>query len=333
MEWTSTTRRLLQTRSLHPVQQNGFESCINSGCFGKTSIRTEFNFLKFITYLGKVMKAQNCLIASLASTVALVIHSAPTLAASLYSVDTKTDQLVTINSNTGNVQIIGNLGFRTSNLDLDLAFLGDTLYGVAGSHLGSWALYQLNTTTGAASLVANLPTSVRLAEGLTSQNGNLIVAFNTTGTVWSDTLAELSLTGALTNTAAFPTTSIYPADADGLTTSPTNQLYALDYQPDRRNSFFTPGSTAPFGGYVSSNGLNDLAFVGNELFGISNYNPVLARVNSAEGGVLQELTLDRPGTYLGLASSTAVPEPSTILGSLAIAALGARLKHRKAKAN
>ncbi|MDX2244541.1 MAG: PEP-CTERM sorting domain-containing protein [Leptolyngbyaceae cyanobacterium bins.302] len=277
------------------------------------------------------MKAQKCLIASLASTIALVIHAAPTLAASFYSVDTRTDQLVAINSNSGNVRVIGNVGFHAS--DLDLAFLGDTLYGVAGSYLGNWALYEFNTITGAASLVANLPTSVRLAEGLTSQNGNLIVGFNTTGSVWSDTLAELSLSGALANITAFSSASVYPADTDGLTTSPTNQLYAVDYQPDRTNFSFTPGSTVPFGGYVSPNGLNDLAFVGNELFGISNSSPVLAIVNSADGGVIQELTLDRPGTYLGLASSAAVPEPSTMLGSLAIVALATRLKRRKAKAN
>ncbi len=260
------------------------------------------------------MKIQKYLIASFASTVALVIHAAPTLAASLYSVDTSTDQLVAINSNTGNVQVIGNLGFHAS--DLDLAFLGDTLYGVAGSYLGSWSLYELNTTSGAASLVANLPTNVRLAEGLTSQNGNLIVGFNTTGSVWSDILAELSLTGALSNITAVPSASVYPADTDGLTTSPTNQLYAIDYQPNGTNFFFTPGSTVPLGGYVSPNGLNDIAFVGNELFGISNYSPVLATVNSTDGRLIQELALDRPGTYLGLASSEAVPEPSTMLGGL-----------------
>jgi len=261
------------------------------------------------------MKHKQLLLAGLISSIALTLQSAPGLAVSLYSIDKEGNKLVTIDSSTGNVSIVGEVGFDVA--DVDLTLLNNKLYGTSGVFNGRWALYEFNTTTGAASLIANLSNDISLAEGLTTQNGKLIVGFNTNRTAFANRVGELSLTGSITNDITLPTISGFPSDTDGLTTSPDNKIYISDYRTgSSTNLLYTAGSTTPIGGYVSPNGVNDLTFVGNTLFGISNYSPTLAIINGTNGSLIQEVTLNRSGIYAGLAPvwATSVPEPSSTLG-------------------
>lgn len=272
------------------------------------------------------MKSKQILLTGLFGTIAITACPSKGMAALFYSVDVQTDSLVTVDSTTGNVNVLGDTGINEN--DIDLTWFNHRLYGVGAAR----TLYEFDILTGAASRVADVD-NVRLSEGLAYQNGQLMLGYNQEGNVFSNKLGELSSTYTLGSilTGGF-------SDIDGLATSPTDRLYAVDYiSAQQENVFFVPGETPPIGKYKGA-GLNDLSFAGDELFGISS-NPnssipsTMARLDSTNGGLIEEIVLNQAGVYRGLApaQATSVPEPSLTLGILAFAGLSASLGSRRAK--
>jgi hypothetical protein len=244
-----------------------------------------------------------------------------------YSIDTASDDLVSIDSSSGHVTMIGSLGVDL--FDTDLAMLEGNLYAVDTSLVRQTAnLYRINTTSGNAALLGQLATAtegVTHAEGLAATASSLIVSYTTTpNSPTSNLVAALSLTGLVgSGTDA-------GVDIDGLTADNIEQFLFLDSKDSANRvdlySGFPVSTIGSHTGVSGSNFSNDAAFLGNELFAISD--PGLLHLDRTDGSLLSITALDRAGNYTGL---VAVPAPMPlflILGGLAAATMFGRSRSR-----
>jgi len=239
---------------------------------------------------------------------------APARAGLLYSIDKNSDDLVTIDSTTGHVQVVGSLGSGFDAIDVDLAMHAGKLYGVIRTTEDA-ALWEISCGDGSATRLGYLQDEegpVTHAEGLTSSGGKLLVSFTTdTGDHdVSNNLGELSSTGMITNDEDIG------VDMDGL--GAHFGLWALDVISDNNRIYrFEPPPPTAIGQYsiLSDGRLNDLDFVDDTLYGISNETFLLHEISTVDGSLLGVVPLDRAGAYHGLA-----PEPTSLtlltLGSI-----------------
>ena len=268
---------------------------------------------------------------------AAVLSVSPSQAASLgfYSVDRDTDELVSIDASTGAVNVIGSLGVDVN--DIDLTLLDGTLYGVSTRFPQQTALLQIDTTTGMSTFLGNLlrgGNPIRHAEGLTSKDGKLFAGFSTSprGNP-SSYLGELQLDGTIVNDRNLG----FNIDQDGLGASPSGVLFSSDGVPGINTTFLrTIEPTQTIGSYRHDVvAFNDLDFFGDDLFGISTQHGLLHKIDSSNGTLIDTVTLNRDGTYLGLATipddTTSTPEPSTLLGLGTLALAGGVLLRRRRK--
>jgi len=157
-----------------------------------------------------------------------------------FSIETTRDELVLVDSATGNVASQGSIGVDMR--DPDLAVIGSVIYVVNSLFTEGLAqVLSLDVQGHVLSLdtlnVGGVP--VPHAEGLTAIDGELWSSFhlNSASPFSSDALGRLSLDGALTDIVSFVGTDSL-ADGDGLCRNPSAEALWLDVNPpaldDRR---------------------------------------------------------------------------------------------------
>lgn len=274
--------------------------------------------------------------------VTLLLPSSDVEADFLYSTNVSTDEFVIVDSDTGNVTVVGPLGFDA--ISVDLVTIGTRLYASNAVLETRVDLYEIDTATGGTiSSVEVLigASSIGFAEGLAQVGGQLKLAFRDDGTApfptRSNALGDLSLTGQLTNIQlAANSGSNDGLDLDALGDDGFSQLYATDsiiFGNPLDTRFMTvselPLATSTFFTDTSNPVLstNDLVVDGDLLLAVS-VNTVYEMdllTNSLTG-----VTLMPTGSYQGVAFA---PEPSTpamLLGSVPLLFWLARRRARRA---
>jgi hypothetical protein len=259
-------------------------------------------------------------------------------AAVLFSTDVTTNQLVRIDTTTGGVTVVGDLGFDA--FDVDLVTVGNKLYALNSQYNVRVDLHEINATSGASVSVVQVHRAVGtvgLAEGLAQVDGTLVIGFRDTTAPFptrSNVLGDLGTDGLISNirTAAASYTNVgLDFDALGVDET-TGQLYGSDPTPfgsPNNTDFLTvnllPLSRSVFYTNVSNPGLNidDVVVLDGTLFGISDQLIAL----DLSTNTLSTTTLDRPGTYSGLALS-AIPEPTSSF-ALPVVCFSGLLLHRR----
>ena len=231
---------------------------------------------------------------------ALALGAAPAGAALLYSVDRDTNELVLIDTATGNVFPVGVLDFTP--LDVDLTRVGDSLFATNSDFEVSVTRVEIDPVSGAtlaSAPVTNGGGALTNSESLTQVGGQLLVGFDTTlfTDARTDSLGELDGSGAISNGEAGPA----GADFDGLGSDPvTGQIYSVDSTPTDSMLFTVsraPLATSSFGSLDF--GVNDIEVVGDALFAVSHTTDELAAVDLATQDVT---TVALPaGDFFGLA--------------------------------
>jgi len=233
----------------------------------------------------------------------LVTVVPPANAVSLFSVETQSNSLVLIDSETGKVNTIGTLGFDA--VDTDLASFGDRLFILNTIYQNRVDIYEVNPTTGAtlsSAQVAYENKPVLHAEGLTNLGKKLIIGFSANGgDPGSESIGELSLTGAITNAISTAgdfdgfggdgVSQIFSTDAER-TSGPTN-LFNVDY---------TNGSLSPITNIPIAS--NDIVSDGKNLFLLdinSGKSEVRLIKTSITGEIKRNIPIEVGQEYLGLA--------------------------------
>ncbi len=202
---------------------------------------------------------------TLASITALGLATAvtPANAISLFSVDRNSDNLVLIDSGTGQVNTIGSLGFDA--VSTDLASFDNRLFILNTIFRNRVDIYEVNPTTGATLSSAQIALGnefVLHAEALTNVGKQLIIGFSANGAdAWSESIGELSLTGAITNAISTA------GDFDGLGGDGISLIFSTDavrgsgptnlFNVDYTNGSLSPITTLSIAsGDIVSNGNN-----------------------------------------------------------------------------
>lgn len=244
-----------------------------------------------------------------------------------YSVDMDTDELVTIDSSSGEVQTVGSLGRDFDNSDIALEIHEGKLYAVVGV-FDVWRadLFEINRQTGEATFLAQLfdsGTQVSFAEALVSTPTGLRISYNTANQLQyvSTRLGDLALDGQVTGGVE---TGV---DMDGIAILPDERLFTYDARTTGVFSFHLE-PTEEIGNYdLEGAEPFDVDYRDGMIWGISPLGVV--EINPEDGSLASLTSLSRSGDYSGF---TAVPEPSSYLlcGAALIGCIAlARKKSRK----
>ncbi len=175
-----------------------------------------------------------------------VLRVLPAQAASMgfYSVDKNSNELVSIEADTGTVSVIGRLGVDVN--DIDLTILDGKLYGLNSNFPAQQVtLLDINPETGAATSLGTLlrgTDRVTHAEGLAAKNGKLFVGFTTASNdVFSYRLGELLLDGTVVNDLDLGVDRLgATVDLDGLASNASGLLFNSDAVTATGTMFLNP---------------------------------------------------------------------------------------------
>jgi hypothetical protein len=260
---------------------------------------------------------------SVAAAALGLVLGAPASAATLYAIDNGADTLVTIDSVTGVKTTIGSLGTNVSFGDL--AWNGTTLFMLGGR--GNNALYSVNTTTGAATLIGT--------HGITDLFG---LAYNPlNGTLYASRFS--GGTGVYTLDAATGAATLLNAGPPGIGGMTFNSnLGLLVGTQDGAGSFYSVDAATGVrtllsngDGFINDSDLvfdasSNSYFLGDFSGNLYRYDATTYQRTAIAGGLGQIDGI----ALLGAVGNGAVPEPSTwALLILGFGAVGARMRRRK----
>ncbi len=256
----------------------------------------------------------------------------------IYSVDTDSDHLVQVDPKSGDITDIGYLGFDVIRT-IDLATLNGKLYGLHSDPWNSVFLHEINPVTGTSTstvqlFINNDPTDPMLhAEGLTSIDEQLIIAYSSQGDCNSYALADLALDGTVSNVDL---SGNFDFDGLGSDLSGT-EMYGLDVvssgKPDQHTDFIDSANDLIVSvDYPAVANPNDIIVIGTDLFALDHKNKQLYIIELDGANDLTSIDLQGNGNYSGLASRP-IPEPATIallgIGIAGLAGIGVRRKLKK----
>jgi hypothetical protein len=272
---------------------------------------------------------------AIVAAIVLLVASRVGSASVFYSTNLVTDELVLINSATGDVTTVGPLGFNA--LDVDLVTIGDRLFALNSNFEVRVDLHEIDPMTGASISSAQVHTAggnVLLAEGLGQVNGQLKIGFRVDPvpfTSRSNAFGDLASSGLVTNIEANPP-SLPNADFDGLGSDESGgQLYGHD-----GNVFQLPNDTRYFRIFESplmidvfySNmmvplpNIDDITVLGGVLFAIGDAASGRLFMLDLSTEAFSSVEID-PGEFSGLAIASQVPELSSALVWLVLMGCGA----------
>ena len=248
-------------------------------------------------------------------TLSVGVFSRAALGEELFSVDYDTDELVAIDSATGQVRVVGPLGIDIV-IDARLAYYGGVLYGLNSVLQEKVELFRIDPSTGAASTpipVTNGGQPVTNAEGLAGLADELVIGFDLYGNpAHSDSLGILNpVDGTISSVLSYAA----PTDFDGLIADETGvgELLSVDSIPLVPAQLYrvsrSPQQDTAIGDPFTPHLVNDLAFLESRLYTLEQETPALIELDPMTGDVLQTIPITPGGAYKGL---TAIPEPCTL---------------------
>lgn len=246
----------------------------------------------------------------------------------LFGVDVADDVLVRIDASTGEVTVVGALGYDATNVEL--AWSGDQLYAVNSRFgLGS-DLMRININNGAALDVTPIThggAAALAVEGFAGDlaTGQLVVSLRMgTGALWqANGLGALALDGTISG--AIDTMLVNPiADwdalelidsglvgADGRPNGPdVVEVHGLSMVPVSANLRRSYSISDTFGS------LNDFSWDGSRLFGIDTTLNQLVELDPLSLDIIDTTPLDGGYAIVGIAPTIVVPAsgPAALLG-------------------
>ena len=231
---------------------------------------------------------------SIVACIFVLLCGTETEADLLYSVNVDSDQLVTIDTETGEVKVVGSIGFDTDSMDL--ATVDGELYGITSEFNVRSDLFRIDTNSGQASFLGQLfrgTTPVVNAEGLAARNGALQVGFTTVvDDFFSTNLGVLNLDGTIESD--FDT----GVDMDQLGNNSAGDLFAIDGVPaDNSVRLYSIDPTSFIGLYTAADGdaPQDITFAKRRLWGIAPQG--LVEIDPADGSLLKVISLSEPSDF------------------------------------
>lgn len=255
----------------------------------------------------------------------------------LFSVDRLNDQLVRLDPTTGVATSVGGLGLDVNVVDL--AWHDGNLYGVDTRPNNTVDLLQIDTNTGAASILATLTSggsNVTTAEGLASYDGNLLVGFSDRNPITSsNAVGYLSLDGTITGSQDLSNNEGI-ADVEAFTVNPlTGDWISADVRVGLEVIEFYEIGLDNGGMYNSIGGvgldevrrLSDIAFYEDALLGVNPMWDQLHTFDPATGALLNSVDIIGATELYGLSYGewSTVPAP----GALAAFVLAAGRRRRR----
>ncbi|MCH2169497.1 hypothetical protein MK489_01835, partial [Myxococcota bacterium] len=127
------------------------------------------------------------------------IGAASATATIVYSIEKQNDDLVTINTENGQVSVVASLGFNADNIDLTR--VNGKLYGLDIHYPVSQTLYEINTTNGSVISSVSLNPAYPDIEALSHVGGQLVVGYHATFAAYSPhltaSIGDLALDGTI----------------------------------------------------------------------------------------------------------------------------------------
>ncbi len=282
------------------------------------------------------MTVKKLVVCCVLATVAQFSH-----AIQIFSLELDSDRLVTIESTTGQVSVVGNLGYA-GIIDADLTFHNGKVLAAVDLDfgLGGPKLLEINPNTGAVESAKDflLPGNyLDYVEGIASTGTDVYLSTtwkNRTGNYYSDAIYHLDPTTGLVSSP----TSFYPqfadADFDALDADSSGQLYGFNVEPGlyrKVYSFPDPTTAVEVAVYNDADyyHLDDMVHVGTTQIGLSSYfQDYITTGSTLDGSVSSRVFLSETGDFRGAALAP-VPEPGSmlVLGG-AIAAFARRRRSR-----
>ncbi len=215
----------------------------------------------------------------------------------LYSVNTGTDQLVSIDTNSGAVTVVADLSVDVH--DCDMAMHGNTVFIFNSKFNARSRLYAVDHRTG--EVLSNERVHGR-GDGLASAGQYMAISLDFDANGSSEIMRLIDQDGRYHAILDF---TPYGADFDGMACDPDGNLYTVDVA----GSGFTSHSPTlepmsyPRIGNSSGGTVNDVAFSNGVLWGMDNLNGKLLRIDPASGRVVGSVSLNPPMQLLGLAEA------------------------------
>jgi|GEM_PF-3115175 len=244
----------------------------------------------------------------------------------LYSVDEMNGELVTVDSSTGDVSVVGPIDFDlleyNSTFQMDMTFHKGVLYELRSSSSETYSnldLVAIDHRTG--SVISSIRVKhngvavvTTAGEGLASAGGRLLIGFSTTAMYYSHILADLDpVTGEVANLANYLELTLW-ADFDGLAANAQGQLYSIDTRPgsdgsDNRYMLFrvsrSPLSYTLVGDFAGPNShVGSIEFTDEGLFALEAVDMLeseLHQIDPNTGGDLGAVPLSTSVLLNGLA--------------------------------
>ena len=272
-----------------------------------------------------------------------VTTSSTALGVQLYSVNGVTDQLVTINSDTGVITPVGGIGHDIKE-PAAMTTMDGIIYCIAqvtpGFNLDGMTLVALEHDSGAAVSSTNLfynnngnDTQALFGESITAANGQLIFGWGGSGTVSSSTALINPVTGEVTDWQQ------HGVDLDNLATDLGGQIVAnngINYSGNTRQMAFydidrDPPTTAFRGDFLLVGSIADMTITPSGLFALNRLDQSLLKIDiSGSPTVVGTVPLGAEASQLG--GLTYVPEPSTLvllfMGAVGLVAYALRKRRR-----
>ena len=162
------------------------------------------------------------------TVVGLVSMTTAVAADILYSINETTDELVTVDSSTGTLTVVGPIGHNMYNPSL--TYLDGVIYALSNKRWDYVELVAINPVTGAKMSSVSVDwegVPITNAEGLTTLQGQLLIGFwdGEGNQYYSDSLGGLSSGGEISSVVDFSDSG---ADFDELTVDATSRIFSTD---------------------------------------------------------------------------------------------------------
>jgi len=244
----------------------------------------------------------------------IICLSSNLFAAFFYSINCKTDELIKIDSETGEIEVIGSIGYDITSADLayfqDRLFILNNTYedGFETLENNNVELVEISPYNGSKISVKPVRyngSKIALAEGFNAFSDVIKIAFTVNVDASSELLGDIDLDGNITNAKDYKTADI---DALGINHF-NNDLYSIDVEPEVKTSIYKLNNDATLSKIIdldfSEYKANDIVIMNSILYFINHYDNKLHSINIDDTNLKNSvnINIEKSNLILGLSKS------------------------------